>query len=222
MEPNTQAVTPEQVAPAPHGESLDEYLARQPVADKAVELTGEAAMAQALVAAGKLTQAQADAMIASDLADAGQAVTSNAHAAADPMWNELPAALSAPANAADYRLPNNTALPPSFDEMQLASEAFRAANMPVGIAQSIFQRISQVAAQRLTPDQIELMARETDAKFQAQYGDRAPAMMAKASRLLGHVAKSHPGILDALVRSGAEWDYSIVRQVAEHADRLLK
>jgi len=214
VEPNDQVVQPEGIEPEL---SLDEFLAAHPVVERAAPKTGQDVMLQALLDAGKLTPEQAAAM--RDVED-GEPVT--ATQSVRPDWNSLPPEMSAPAQVAEYRLPNNTAIAPTFEERQLAGDAFLTANLPTTIAQSLFHRMSQVASQRLTPDQVELMSRETTAKMHLQYGDRADAMIAKARTLIQQVAVKHPGVIDALVNSGAGSDYMIVRQMAEHANRLLK
>jgi hypothetical protein len=120
-----------------------------------------------------------------------------------------------------YQLTLSPGIKMDVADVQAVRGWFHTLRLPQPIAQSIYSEVERMSLN--PPDQatIARMNAATMSELTRAWGERTPAMMAGAKRLIDEAAQTHPYLKTALQR-GPGSHPAIVRQLAEHAARLYQ
>jgi hypothetical protein len=190
---------------------------------------GLRAMAAAMRERGSISQEEADAMIASDLAEIDGA-------APNPDLGKPPADLLQNVNPLEPwedRADNLTAYSIegaprtdmdgkelSLDYLRSCQQACFDARLPAATAKFLGNEIANMARAPVTGVALELLGKSTDIQATGWWGSRKDEYLAYGRRLVNELSVKYPDLKPTLSRTGAGNSPILVRMLAEHGARL--
>jgi len=201
------------------------------------ESAAVAAMADALVASGAMTREQIDAGIAADEAGIqleANSATPEQQQASEPVQQqpqpgpfdgyEVDPAFAPPSSPEGYSFQTQLNSGVEVADIKAAQSLFHAAKMPAPLAQALFSEVEKMAVtnggQEMSDLDLQMLSQRTMAQLHQAWGDRTDEMLAYGRRFVSEVAKSNSRVREFLEVTGAGSNPVVVRQIAEHAQRI--
>ena len=181
------------------------------------------AMADGLLKAGRLTEAEHEQILAraqNELETGKEGAPFESAKPADPLGKlDVDPAIDRPSDPSGYKFPQAKSESLDVPTMQAIQKLAWQARLNQPTASEVFNIADEYSAKTFSDAEYQLLTQQTTAKVHAKYGAETPAKLEQARRFVTAVMKENPALLP-LIGTGLGSDYRFVVRMIEHASML--